>query len=134
MRRFHRSGGFTRWVADLNTTLRVVSAAINTNTLAADISSLVPATADVVEVAAQLHNTDNVSNLYISAAGDGLQTVGAAPNGGQLYVNTAQAAPREQASGPVALIGNARSLYYAQTGLGASRYAHIDILGYWEEV
>lgn len=130
--RFHKSGRFTRWVADLNTTLRAVSSATNTTTVAADISSLAPATADMVEVAAQLVNSDNSSTLYVSASGDGLQTVGVAATAGQLYVQVSTGSTRAQAFGPVALVNNTRTLHHAQTAFGASRLAHIEILGYYE--
>lgn len=133
----HRSAdGFTRYRANQDTTLRVVSSATNTTTSAVDISPLVPVGAESVLVAARLVNTDNPSNLYISAAGDGLQTVGGSTGAGQMRVgNTLSgSASAQQYASPIALVGGNRTLHHRQLAVGASRSADIDILGFWMEV
>ena len=132
VRPFGVLGSLVRWVADQNTTLRVVNAAANLTTSQVDISPLCPPTAEGVAVAGQIINTDNPSILYVSAAGDGLMTVGGSQDAGQLAVGPSSAqSGRMQGYAPVALAGS-RALYHRQTMTGASRSHHVDVVGYYE--
>ncbi len=133
IRRFTHIGNHTRWIADQNSALRVLSTATNTTSAAVDISAFCPPTADAVHVFGFVHNTDNQSVLYISAAGDGLQTIGVNSAAGQLAspATVAVSASRQVAVGRVALFGQ-RTLHHQQSAIGASRAHHIDLTGYDE--
>lgn len=136
IRKPSKTRGFTRWILTQDAApLRVVQGATNTTTVAVDISPVCPPTAVAVDVSGWLNNGDNSSTLYISAAGDGLQTVGVNSGAGQLAVgpHNAVSAVRMQNSGRIDLFGSA-SLHHHQSAVGASRSHHVDVRGYWEEV
>lgn len=134
LRRFQvMQEGFVRWIADQNTTLRAVAGAINTVGEDADISAFCPPTSDGVWASIYLINSDNGSSFYVTAAGDGLMTVGGSETAGQLWIVVgATNAARQANSGPIGLSGGARTLRHRQTAAGASRNGSIDILGYYE--
>ncbi len=134
MRRFQvLSGGFVRWVANLNDDLRAGSALTNTTGADLSVGAFAPPFSSGVEVALTLGNTDNPSTFYVTAVGDGLMTAGGSENAGQTNVGTVTTSPRNQTSGPIAFAGTT-TLRHRQTGAGASRFGHIDIAGYYQEL
>lgn len=135
IRRFSRmSGSFTKWVVSQDGATRVVNGATNTTTASVDISAVCPPTARGVDASGWLNNANGATTLFITASGDGLQTVGTASGAGQLIVgpHNAANAVRMMNSGPIALAG-LQALHYYQSDTGASRLHHVDVRGYYEE-
>lgn len=136
IRRFAPVGtDFVQWQVDLNSTLRAGNALTATVGADLDVSAFAPSYAEGIHVGIYFINSDNTSLFYITAAGDGLMTVGGSEAAGQLWAITAPAANmnRSQTAGRIAFAGS-RTLRHRQTAAGASRSGNIDIMGYYRRL